>query len=267
MKNIIFFITHSTLDLYHTEIVFESISKQSIDYPFFDVMYLYNTHQKELSNNVLLDLYEKYNLKRFIKELRIFNYPEDLPKKLTYDISLISSFCSKEHSKDRILILKSDTAVSKNYFKDLSNLDSEQLKLVVAPYVCAKERISKEKILEYCEREHFIESDEITFFTEDENGNTNSDFNNRPDISIDNEQIEFFSCRVVRVGFTSVYADCELLQKIILTDTDWGGTDFSHLLPYYTRINDSFLVHIYHGIISENRKTDREGPVKKWLES
>jgi len=267
MKNILFFITHSTLDLYHAEIVFESISKQTIDYQFFDIMYLYNTHQKELSNDLLLDLFEKYNLNKFIKQIKIFDYPDDLPKKLTYDILTISSFCLKEHAKDRILILKSDTAVSKNYFKDLSEIDKNELKMTIAPYICAKARIDKQKILNYCEREQFIASDEITFFTEDENGKENSDFNRRKDTNIESQQIEFFSCRAVRFGFTSVYADCELLPKINLTDTDWGGTDFYNLLPYYTRINNSFIVHIYHGIISENRKTDREGPVEKWLRS
>lgn len=269
MKNIFFFITHTTLDLSHADIVFESISKQSIQSQFFDVMYLYNTHQNELSNEDLITLFQKYNLNKFIKELRIFDYPKNLPKKLTYDISCIRDFCSKNHAEDRILILKSDTAISKNYFKDLSCVASDNSNplLIIAPFVCAKQRVEREKILKYCDREKFIESDDITFFTEDENGNENSDFKNRKDINIKDKKIEFFSCRAVRFGFTSVFADSKLLNNIRLEDTNWGGTDFYNLLSYYKRINNSFVVHIYHGIISENRDRDREGPVKEWMES
>ena len=268
-----FFITHATLDLEHVEYVFHSIYKQSLgkklfNKEFFETLWIYNTHDHELSNNDIVVLYNKYQLSRYFGEIKIFDYSRKTPKKLVADILNIRNYCSSYyHPNDRILILKSDTCISKNFFKEISELPKDKPVAFFAPYVCAKKRISKPDILEYCQRETFVESDDITFFTEDENGPENSDFYKRPDTSITDEKIKFFACRVIKVGFSSIFCDVELLNRIDLEDLDWGGTNFHNLMPYYIRSKDSFIVHMYHDIVSDNINRDREGPVSGWLNS
>ena len=267
MNNVMFFITHATLDIEHTNCVFKSISEQSQNGIVFDTLYIYNTHQHELSNNMILRSFYTHNLDRQFDNVKLFDYDVHTPKKLVADIDVIRHFCFENYlSDDRVLILKSDTCVSKNFFKELSGI-TQSPAAFFAPYVCAKKRVTKEEILEYCKRETFTESDDVTFFTEDENGIADSDFIKRPNMAVTDEQIKFFACRVIKVGFSSIFCDVGLLGGIHLEDTDWGGTNFHALLPYYVRAKDSFIVHMYHDVVSENRNADREGPVGSWLNS
>lgn len=47
----------------------------------------------------------------------------------------------------------------------------------------------------------------------------------------------------------------------------WGGVKFYKLRNFYIGTDRSFVIHKYHDIKSENRSTDREGPVESWLRS
>jgi len=267
MKNIMFFITHATLDIELADYVFKSIAQQSIDYQFFDVLYIYNTHQHELPNDELIKLYDKYELNRWFKGVELFEYDNNTPKKLSSDVGAIRQYCIENYdSSDRVFISKSDICLSKNLFRELSGLTKNPVAFIT-PFVCAKKRVPKDEIIEYCQREKFIESDEITFYTESENGTEDSDFNRRPNVSIFDEQMRFFSCRVIKIGFVPLYCDIGLLNLIHLQNLDWGGIEYRALVPYYVRAYDSFIVHMYHDIISENRSGDREGPVGAWLNS
>jgi hypothetical protein len=56
-------------------------------------------------------------------------------------------------------------------------------------------------------------------------------------------------------------------DKLNIKNQSWGGVNLSNLVPYFIETNNSFVVHKYHDIISENRNKDREGPVAEWLNS
>jgi hypothetical protein len=266
MKNIVFFITHSTLTKNHAELTFYSLSKQTPTDKKFDCLYLYNTHQHELPNSFLVNLFQIYSLGNFFNELRIFNYEENTPKSLGADVATISSYVKQNYSgDDRVLILKSDCILSVNYFNEILNLP-DCVVYFVAPFICAKERISNNEILEYSDRQRYISSDEKTFFVEDQTGSNNNDFHNRPGVSVTDEGIRFTSCYVI-TDFSCHFITVKLLDKINLEYSSWGGAKFHNLVSHFIGTDKCFVIHKYHGIISDNRSGDREGPVREWLNS
>lgn len=265
MKHILFFITHKTLTLEHAELTFQSLASQECD-DMFDEMIIYNTHPDDISNSTLLFLCNKYNLDRFFKKISLFSeqYPEQ--KSLGADVHALARYSYKNFEPtDRILLLKSDSLLSKNYFDEVFKLPEGPV-YFVAPFICAKKRVANEEILDYIKRDTFIRSDDITFFVEDQTGSPNNDFNNRPGINVTDEQIKFTSCYVI-TDFSCHLISVELLHQLTLHHQSWGGAKFYNLVPYFRGTDRCFVVHKYHGIISENRDTDREGPVKDWLNS
>lgn len=265
MKRIIFFITHKTLDYEHAELSFKALSL-SKDPMIFDTIYIYNTHEYELPNSKIIDLYIKYNLNRFIHNIKLFNY-QNTEKTLAADIFQILSYCISNYDlNDRIYLLKSDILVSKNCLNEFKKTDSLNEFFMVPPFVCAKARIDNEKIFAYLDRDKFIKSDDITFFTEDDIQSNNNDFHNRKDgLSIMDKNIEFFATTCKR-DFSSHYFTLNLIDKIIFKNQNWGGCNFSNLQSYYIGCENSFVIHKYHSIINNiNRFKNREGGVEEWL--
>lgn len=266
MKNIVFFITHKTLSYEHADLSLSSIAKQHQDC-VMDRLYIYNTHESELTNDTILELAEKYNLHNFFKEIVCF--PHDVNHIITLAgmVDSIKHYCMEQYNReDRVLLLKSDCLLSKNYFNDLINLPQSEMVYFAAPFICAKKRVPNEEIINYIARDKFIRSDEITFFVEDQNNSPNNDFYNRKDISIDSDQIKFTSCYVIR-DFSCHFFSVGLFERISSNQQSWGGVNFHNLVPFFNDTDRSFVVHKFHEVISENRTTDREGPVKAWLES
>lgn len=267
MKNIIFFITHKTLNIEHAEACFYSLSKQENVLFKFNSLYIYNTHQDELSNDILLNLYKKYNLDKFFEEIKLFDYNLNTEKALGADILTIRNYVTQNYvQEDRVLLLKSDCLLSKNYFNDILSLPVDIPAYFVAPFICAKERISDTEIFEYISRDSYIASDDITFFVEDQVGSNNNDFFNRSGVNVTDFDIKFTSCYVIR-DFSCHFLSVGLFDFVNIAVQSWGGVNFSALFNYFTGTNKSFVVHKYHGIVSENRITDREGPVVSWLKS
>ena len=265
MEKIIFFITHKTLDYYNADLCFKALSLQQTDSKF-DKMYIYNSHEEELSNNDILYLFENYELNRFINQVEIFNYDKKTDKTLGADINVISDyFCVNYNGSDKILFLKSDILLSVNYFDILDSYNETNELYFTAPFILAKKRIDDDKIFNYLKRENYIGSDDITFFVEDQTGSKNNDLNNR-DISIFTEQIEFISCEVIK-DFSCHYLTKNIINKLKIKNQSWGGINFSDLKKYYIGSDKCFVIHKYHDIISDNRTTDREGIVHRWMNS
>lgn len=266
-KNIAFFITHKTLNFENAEMTFGGFSRQECDNSF-DILYVYNSHEEELPNDSLLELATEFNLNRVFKEIKIFPYDNSTHKSLGGDINCIRKFCKNTYdSEDRVLIIKSDTILSVNFFDDVLNkLPENGPVYFVAPFICAKRRVDNDTIIEYTKRNSYIKSDEITFFVEDQYQSRDNDFLNRPGIDVTSESILFTSCYVIR-DFSCHFLSIALFDSVSIENKSWGGVWFSELAPYFIQTDRSFVVHKYHDIISENRLTDREGPVKAWLNS
>jgi hypothetical protein len=267
MKNILFFITHKTLTIEHAELTLGSFSRQKCD-SMFDVLYIYNSHEEELPNEFLINLCQEYNLKKFFKEIVIFPYEPNTLKTLGSDVLNIRVFCKNNYDlNDRVLIIKSDTILSVNYFDDILNkISKKDLIYFVAPFICAKKRVPNEEIVEYSQRDTYIKSDEITFFVEDQYQSSDNDFFNRPGVDVEDSSILFTSCYVIR-DFSCHFLSIGLLDLIGINEQSWGGVSFAGLVTYFIATERSFVIHKYHNIKSENRITDREGPVERWITS
>jgi hypothetical protein len=229
---------------------------------------VYNTHEEELSNELLFELIEKYNLNKFFREIKLFPYDPNTPKTLGSDIGTIRNFCHTNLTpEDRILLVKSDTILSVNYFDDVLNkTPQDKAVYFVAPFICAKERVSNDDIIKYSNRTAYIPSDEITFFVEDQHQSNNNDFHNRPGVDVTDEGILFTSCYVIR-DFSCHFLSVSLFDLVRIIEQSWGGVWFSALTSFFVGTDRSFVIHKYHSIKSENRQTDREGPVNIWLQS
>jgi hypothetical protein len=267
MKNIAFFITHKTLSYEHAEATIRSLGFQEIrDEAKLDVLYVYNTHQDELSNASIEALLEKHNVQRVCKEIKVFNYDPATPKALAADIAAVMGYAQEVYdSSDRVLLLKSDCVLSKNFLDDILHLPAGDM-YFVAPFICAKARVSDEEIFEYAQRDQVVFSDDITFFVEDQTNSTDNDFSNRPGVDVTDEDIRFTCCYVIS-DFSCHLITASLASRLNLQIQSWGGAKFHALTEYHHGTNRSFVIHKFHDIISENRSTDREGPVKDWLAS
>lgn len=267
LKNIVVFITHKTLLEDHANCTFFSMALQSVpSNKKFDCLYIYNTHQEELSNKYLFELFNYYKLINYFNEIKILNN-ENKTSSLGEDILYINNFFISNYDKnDRVLFLKSDCILSKNYFEEILNIEKEKSVYFVAPFICAKSRISNQEILYYSQRDKFIKSDECTFFVEDQKRTNDNDFNNRTNLSIYDEKIKFTSCYVIR-DFSCHFISINLLDKINIQIKSWGGCNFSNLVDFFIETDKCFVIHKYHDIISENRLENREGPVHSWLNS
>ena len=266
MKNVVYWMTHKTLDFEHAVLSFQGFANQKCDSQF-DELIIYNSHSEELPYTQLLDLVVRLNLSKFFKNVSVFPYVDTTHKSLGGDVYAI-----KEHAKatlndhDRILLMKSDSVLSVNYFDEaLNKLPSKQV-YFVAPWICAKRRVTNEEILEYSQRDGFVRSDEITFFVEDQHGSTNNDFHQRPGVNVTDENIKFTSCYVIR-DFSCHFLSVSLLPFVNIAQQSWGGVNFSNLSPHFIATDRCFVIHKFHDIVSENRPNDREGPVKDWLNS
>lgn len=266
MKNVVYWITHKTLDLNCAIASFRGIANQKCKTKFNELI-IYNTHEDELSNQSLLDLVALYNLNDRFDKVSIFPYNKNTHKSLGGDIHAIREHALNTLSKDdRILVMKSDSVLSVNYFDDvLNNLPTKDV-YFVAPWVCAKKRVGDEVIHDYAYRDKFIRSDDITFFVEDQHQSNNNDFYQRPGVNVTDDKIMFTSCYVIR-DFSCHFLTVGLFPLVSISEQSWGGVNFSNLIPYFIATDRSFVIHKFHDIVSENRISDREGPVKDWLNS
>lgn len=267
MKTLLFFITHCTLTHEHCELSLLTLRNQEETTFTFDTMYIYNTHDEELPNSWILEQCEKLDIYKFVKEIRIFCYDKSSHKSLGQDVTNIIQYVSANYTlNDRVLFMKSDCLLSKYYLRDIEDLPPDRPVNFTAPFICAKKRVSNEEILQYTQRSYFVRSDEITFFTEDRYRSDNNDFVCRPEMKITNEQIKFFSCYVIR-DWSCHLISVELFSLIGIVNQSWGGIGLQRLESYLCETDRSFVVHKYHGVVSENRDNERWGPVNEWLNS
>lgn len=161
MKNILCFIT-SNFD--HVEMCLEHLGR-SYDPLIFDEMYIYNSHQKELSNDIILDLTKKYNINTICNTIKLFPYDDNIPKTLGDCDSIFNYLIDNYYlHDDRILLLKSDIIVSVNFLNELKNIqNSLDEKFILSPILISpKEKLTNKEI------RNIISSDEIVFNEKDE---------------------------------------------------------------------------------------------------
>jgi len=119
--NTCIFTTHTTLDLKHADYSLKALLSLQTDDIVWDNFIIYNTHEHELSNDNIIELIKKYDVKNYIKDILIFPYdPEVNKKNLLQDIRNwfdIGLSLELENITGKILWLKSDYCVSNNFNK------------------------------------------------------------------------------------------------------------------------------------------------------
>lgn len=259
--NAIYFMTHSTLMERHAEYCFEGLARQS---PFWDKIFVYNTHADELSNAAIFAISNKHGIKI---PLEIMDYDSSSLKTLMQDIRAIRDHALTIHSQ-KSLILKSEYILSKNV-SDVAASLAGQNTLWSLPIANAKEFVQRDELTAYASRPQFTVSDEITFYRgsdlydpHPEQGpldNGKQIFDTDPRIHFVSHNIKLdFNCHVLTedVFRRMDFGSAEL-------GTTWGGAgDMLYRLRAggvdFVNRPEAFAVHVFHEIVSKNRNKDRE---------
>lgn len=166
MKRQVYFITHSTLDEYHARISLESLSRQEYD-ENWDALFVYNTHQEELSNEKILELSSNFRLDKKFKRIEIVEYDSRCQKTNFQDFMNLMNHCRKNvpiHNRSKVLYLKSDYVISDRFFNGIYKFDGEENFLFSSMIENAKEFVTEEEIKSRARRELFTLVDEVTFY-------------------------------------------------------------------------------------------------------
>jgi len=258
-NTIIFLMVHKTLSDRHIKNTINSlISQHEFNHLSIKKLIIYNTNQIEISNERILGY-----LNMFSNELRnitveCFEFEGPIPKSLTADIRTIRNFCMKHYSFNAgILLLKCDTILSKKYLKDLKMRTKSTLYYYVPPFVLSKQSVTDLELFDYACQNDFKLSDHQTFFLESSNRHVPSDLETKREVQLEDDRIKFVSCTVIW-DFSCHYFTNILFPLVRIRERDWGGVSFERLAMYHTENRESFCLHQYHDIVSENRSTPRD---------
>ena len=280
-----YFNTHATLDRWHADICFDSLANQSVDYKF-DVMYIYNTHPHELPNDTLLSLIEQYRLRHHFDKIEIL--PKSDGKTLGQDMLYLTSHCA-EVKPDKVLMLKSDYGISKNFMRGLDMIDNSVEKgdqfIFTAPTANAKEYIEKDEIMRYLMRADFAPRCDMTWYFGSDYADSlgTHEFRYLKDVwhgdpedlgkalriceKPTDPSVRFVS-HTIRSDFNCHYFDGKTFSEIDFQGSNpertwnlsfWGIQAAQRVqnIPFVDTPG-AFVVHLFHSIVGPNRKEPRE---------
>jgi hypothetical protein len=270
MNNLLFN-THTSLTHKHAELSLWALSQQPL---LWDNFVIYNSHEDELSNDYIEEIINKVKLKDKIKNIHKVFYDNKSPKSLGFDLYQQFNYALANFNiDDKYLLLKSDYCVSKNFYKSFDLLKSKKKYFFTIPTVNAKEFVSNEEIKNYLNRDTFIPYDEITYYHGSDmcsNDKPHDTLNGKTDLD---KECKFVSCHILK-DYNCHVLDGNTMQYAFFShgelQTTWGGFGSS----IYSFLNngceficntDSFAVHVYHDIISKNRKEPRHDPRKNLI--
>jgi hypothetical protein len=273
--NTCIFTTHATLDLSHAEYSLKSLFQNQTEDISWDNFILYNTHEHEIANQDIIDLVKKYDHKNYIKEIFIFPYdPERNRKNLLQDIRNwydIGLSLNLQDSPGKILWLKSDYCVSNNFnsvFKGhkVSNF------MWSLPIYNAKQKIKYNNILNKLNLSTFSPIDSETYYRGGDNPNNeipneelspNGEMDYHSSINyVSHNYVHDFNLHVISNDTLVLGREIAHHPQVFDMNSTWGGP---HNLFFALKNNgvefsgetQAYGIHMFHEIISENRKEDR----------
>ncbi len=273
--NTCIFTTHTTLNIEHAEHSLKSLLALQTQDITWDNFIIYNTHEHELSNEKIIELIEKYDSRRYIKDLLIFPYDQETNKKNLlqdirnwYDVGLSLEL---QKSPGKMLWLKSDYCVSSNFNKVLLEHRNNNF-MWSLPTLSAKERVNYDSILQKLNIVEFTPTDSETYYRGGDNSNNNLPKNEispngemdfHPSINyVSHNYVHDFNLHVVSNDTLQLGRDIAYHPQVFDMDSTWGGP---HNLFYGLKQNGvhfsgeyrAYGIHMFHEIISENRLQDR----------
>jgi hypothetical protein len=278
--NTCIFTTHTTLDLEHARYSLESLLALQEESITWDKFVIYNTHEKELPNEKLLELIKEYDTENYIQDLLIFPYDPQANKKNLlqdirnwYDIGL--SLELPKHS-GKVLWLKSDYCVSTNFNRVFKEHPSKQF-MWSLPILNAKQKIKHSQILDKLKLSEFTPVDFETYYRGGDNPNNdipneelspNGEMDYHPTINyVSHNYVHDFNLHVLSNDSIELGRHIAYHPQVFDMNSTWGGP---HNLFYGLKQNGvhfsgevrTYGIHMFHEIISENRDKDR-GDVRK----
>lgn len=285
MNNCIF-TTHHTLTKDHARESIRSLLSSQTDTDLrWDNFIVYNTHPDEISDDWLVSLVQEFDVHGIVDNLLVFPYQDGAyPKTLTQDtINHFQILTDNEMNlPGKTLLLKSDYCVSNNFntiFKEISPINT----IWSLPIHNAKEKVSMETIQQKLKDETFKLVDEVTYYRGGTNfpvtpGTIENPYDEQsplePGVDETDSRILFVSHNIqndynLHVLSNDILNLClQICQRVYNLNASWGGAHDLFNVAFQragvTRSTEvrAFGVHMYHGIISPNRKQDRTDPRK-----
>jgi len=278
--NTVIFTTHTNLDLKHAKYSLKALlALQDTDITWTNFI-LYNTHEHELSNDELIKLIEKYDIKKYIENISIFPYDTKINKKNLlqdirnwYDISF-SLDC--QNQKGKTLWLKSDYCVSNNFNKIFSEQIDKNF-MWSLPTLGAKQKISYDTILTKLNLPEFTTLDFETYYRGGDNPNnnlTNEEVSPNGEMDyhssinyVSHNYVYDFNLHVLSNDTLELGRELAYHPQVFDMNSTWGGPHnlfygLKHNGVYFSGEHRAYGIHMFHEIISENRLEDR-GDIRK----
>ena len=285
MNNIVF-TTHATLDEQHAvnSLISLLLMQDHTDFQW-DNFIIYNTHEHELSNEILVELIQELDVHGMVKNLMVFPYQDGMyPKTLTQDT--INHFTilvqNGMNHAGKTLLLKSDYCVSSNFnwvFERQSNINT----LWSLPIYNAKQKVDYTEYMAKLGQRGFLPTDDETYYRGGSNfphtpGTLDDLFHERsPDPDIKDEtdpRIKYVSHNIqndynLHVFSNDILYTClQICQRVYNVNSTWGGAHdlfnvaFQHAGVERGTETRAYGIHMYHDIVSVNRSQDRTDPRK-----
>jgi hypothetical protein len=163
---VLYFNTHTTLNEWQAELCLRSISEQSIEF-CWDKFFIYNTHPHEISNEKIMQLYNKYELNKKFKSVEVVPYDMNDPKTNFQDFQNMINHCKNnvgQSEEDYLLYVKSDYVLSRRFFEGIEKFNGEKNFIFSAMLYCTKEWVGEADILRKKEQDIFTLMDNETYY-------------------------------------------------------------------------------------------------------
>lgn len=275
MINTCIFTTHATLDYKHASYSLKALLSLQTSDIVWNNFVIYNTHEHELSNDDIIGLIKKYDVKNYIKDILIFPYdPESNKKNLLQDIRNwfdIGLSLDLQNTLGKTLWLKSDYCVSNNFNKIFleHNIPNCMWSL---PTLGAKQKINYDTILTKLNLPEFQPVDFETYYRGGDNYNNdlpneevspNGEMDYHSSINyVSHNYIHDFNLHVISNDILELGREIAYHPQVFDMNSTWGGPHnlFFGLKQsgvYFSGEYRAYGIHMFHEIISENRLEDR----------
>jgi hypothetical protein len=266
--NIIYFITHKTLTKENARMSLLSLKNQNFDF-HWNALCIYNSHQEDINNSEIKNIIDQFGLKYDLIDF----LSETNTKTLAQDIHHISCHAKKNVSdNDKILLLKSDYYLSVNFNKSINSILDNNF-IFSLPIYNAKEWVLSDDIIKKSLEIDFKYVDNETYYRGSDIFEPKEEFGLHLNIKDTDDKIKFVS-HCVKGDFNCHVLDGCAIKNLNIEKNDmeasWGGmgNSINSLREFRVKfLNnlDCFAIHMFHDIISKNRKEVRKDDRKNFL--
>ena len=285
MNNCIF-TTHETLSDVHVGYSLESLFTWQDEHTVeWDNFIVYNTHEHEISSEIITAWIQEIDVHEQVKNLFVFPYEAGAyPKTLTQNTLNHFQMLVENELNDagKTLLLKADYCLSSNFNRVFSEHSSVN-NIWTLPIFNAKQKVGIDEIKKKLTAPTFVYVDHETYYRGGTNhpvtpGTLDNMFEERspsPDITTETDpRIRFVSHNIQNDYNVHVFSNdilnlgYQICRDYYNVHSTWGGANELFHQSFgkagVTRSTEiqAYAVHMYHGIISPNREQDRTDPRK-----